>query len=214
MSDLHQGEFARAELWGFLAFGFSYPEEKQFALIADGTFRTDVANALRAAMAMSDDTVQELTGNLANVGDSFAQFEADYLRSFHTNTPMDSASLYESHYVRDKDKPLIMLELKAFFENFGLAVKKQDGNLEDSLTGVLEMMHFLAKREVQSLVDSANADPYRRAQADLLNKHMAQWMSAFRADVDKKLSPGFFRDLVTIADCFTSYEGGQTLERI
>jgi putative dimethyl sulfoxide reductase chaperone len=197
---------ARSKLWGLLAFGFGYPDTSQFALITNGTLYRDALECIEACLPAEDIDVELLTAGLQSMDDEFTDFEAEYLSSFHTNTPKPSASLFESHYLRGRDKASILLELKTFFDIFGLSVAKGGGDLEDSLTGELEFMHFLSAREAQAQIDSKNDKPYDLAQRDFLKRHLALWIPVFRKDVEEKSRSGFYHALARITDVFVAHE--------
>lgn len=202
--------FSRSNLYGLLAFGFGYPEADQYAQIVGGDFHQDVADCLKRCVPAEGIDFDALAKGLRDVGDGLGDLEAEYLNSFHTNMPRQSASLYESHYVPNADKAVILLELKAFYTNFGLTVNKDSGELEDNLTGELEFMHFLAAKEAQSMADGLNEEPYVLAQHDFLSRHLAVWIPAFQKDVAAKSMSGFYRTLAMITEILV----GQDAERL
>ncbi len=204
MNNSAEDVMVRSNLYGLLAFGFSYPDLDQYAQIVDGAFRKDVMCCIEHCMPGKRGAV--IADGLRVAGSSLADFEADYLNSFQTNMPTPSASLYESEYVKHANKAHIMLELRAFYENFGLAVAETSHELEDTLTGELEFMHFLAAKEAQSLIEEHNVEPYVLAQHDFLSRHLAVWIPEFRRDVAKKSIIDFYRTLAEITELLVGYE--------
>jgi len=191
---------ARSNLYGLLAFGFGHAEADQYAQIAEGTFQQDVVRCIIRCMPADGVGADMMADGLRVVGSSLEEFEAAYLNSFQTNMSRPSASLYESDYVRNSNKGHILLELRAFYENFGLAVAENSPELEDKLTGELEFMHFLAAKEAQSLIEGLTVKPYLLAQYDFLSRHLAVWIPEFRKDVEKKSVTDFYRTLAQITD--------------
>ncbi len=206
MNERVEDTIARSNLYGLLAFGFGYPETDQHAQIVEGAFQLDVVRCITQCMPTEGIDIDTIADGLRDVGSRLDAFEAEYLNSFHTNMPTPSASLYESDYVKGSDKPTILLELKAFYKNFGLTVAENSRELEDSLTGELEFMHFLAAKEAQSLTEELNVEPYVLAQDDFLSRHLAAWIPEFRKDVAKKSIITFYRTLAEITELLVGYE--------
>lgn len=198
--------YAASNLWGLLAFGFAYPSAEQFALISAGTFHRDILDYANECLSTKDITVTEFVDGLDLADGNLASMEADYIASFQTNAPKPSASLFESHYNRNPGKPAILLELKAFFEKFGLDVARGSGDLEDSLTAQLEMMHFLSARQTHNRSVGKEDRPYVLAQHDFLSRHLAVWIPAFREDVEKKSQSSFYCALARITEQFVAHE--------
>jgi DMSO reductase family type II enzyme chaperone len=113
---------------------------------------------------------------------NYEEFEALYLTAFETNFPKRSVSLYEGDYVKKGGKPDLLLELKDFYGNFGLEVKKEIHELEDRITAELEFMQFLALKQSQDGIDKT---PYIMAQRDFLERHLAPWMPHLQQEVRK-----------------------------
>lgn len=206
MNEKAEEAIARSNLYGLLAFGFGHPEADQYAQIVEGTFQQDVVDCITLCIPTEEIDVDTMADGLRVIGSRLDDFEAEYLNSFHTNLPTPSASLYESHYVRNADKATILLELRAFYKNFGLAVAENSRELEDNLTGELEFMHFLATKEAQALTDELNVEPYVLAQYDFLSRHLAVWIPEFRKDVATKSMTAFYRTLAEITDLLVGHD--------
>ncbi len=197
---------ARSNLYGLLAFGFGHANAEQYAQIVEGTFQHDIISCITRCMSTDKVNVKIMADGLSVVGRSLEDFEAEYLNSFHTNLPVPSASLYESSYVKNSAKATILLELRAFYEHFGLAVAENTRELEDNLTGELEFMHFLSAKEAQCIDERLNVVPYVLAQHDFVSRHLAVWIPEFRRDVAKKSMMNFYRSLAQITDQFVRYD--------
>lgn len=186
---------ARSNLYGLLAVGFRYPGAEERAFVATDDFRRSFGECLsRCAVGETAET-EALINELAEATDGIDEVEADYLRSFHTNMPTPSASLYESSYRPGADKSALLLELKGFYDNFGLAVAGGFHELEDAITGELEFMHFLTAKEALAEIEGTSPAAYRRAQRDFLNRHLALWAPRFQNDVERKSGSRFYRAL-------------------
>jgi len=195
---------ARSNLYGLLALGFGHTNAEQYAQIVAGTFQHDVMCCITQCMLANEVDADIMADGLSLVGSSLEDFEAEYLNSFHTNLPAPSASLYESNYTRNIAKASILLELRAFYENFGLAIADNYHELEDNLTGELEFMHFLAAKEAQCMDEELNVEPYVLAQHDFVSRHLAVWIPEFHKDVAKKSMTDFYRTLAQITDLLVS----------
>lgn len=206
MNERTEDIIARSNLYGLLAFGFGHPEADQHAQIVEGRFQQDVVHCISRCMPMAEIDVGAIADDLRAVSSELGDFEAEYLNSFQTNLPTPSVSLYEGGYTRNSAKATILLELKAFYKNFGLTVSENSHELEDNLTGELEFMHFLAAKEAQALIEGLNVEPYVLAQYDFLSRHLAVWIPKFRKDVATKSVIDFYRTLAEITDLFIGYD--------
>ena len=199
-------DFSRSNFWGLLAFGFSYPDNNQFLMIRNGDFRNDIKECLVDCLDEEHEGIEALTKGLDYQEGTLGDFEAEYLSTLHMNTPNPSASLFESHYLQGRDKPSILLELKAFLKNFDLQMAEGSVELEDSLTSELEMMHYLSAKETQAKLEGENDQPYSLAQRDFLKRHLAIWIPHFRKDIEEKSTLDYFRSLARITESFVEYE--------
>jgi DMSO reductase family type II enzyme chaperone len=195
---------ARSAIYGMLAIGFSYPESDIVEGIIDGRFATEMAMAMATCGAppINPETLANLQPKL-----SFEDFEGQYLNAFETDAPMPSVSLYQTSYVPGLSKSELLLELKAFYDNFGLAIAPDLHELEDKLTAELEAMSFLAAK--QALAESnpeLRPEPYVLAQRDFLQRHLALWVPNFGAAVATQQLPLFFQALAYIATTFVEHD--------
>ncbi|MEO5335848.1 MAG: molecular chaperone TorD family protein [Magnetospirillum sp. WYHS-4] len=210
--------FARTSVYALLALGFGYPDRRLFASIANGAFAEEMEAALAvcAGATVEAEAVAALRPDL-----SFEEFEAAYLRAFETDAPLPSVSLYQASYIPGLAKSDLLLELKAFYDNFGLAVAPHLHELEDKLTAELEIMQFLAAKQAQAsgrpeatgpegMTESPaplRVEPYVLAQRDFLQRHLAVWLPKFNDAVTARDLPPFFRALAYIAAAFVVRDG-------
>ncbi len=195
MIDPASRSLARSNLYGLLAIGFRYPANDERAFLISPEYLDSIEECLQACVANGAAEAAAIAADLRTGAQQDDALEAEYLQSFQTNAPVRSASLYESDYRPGLDKAAILLELRAFYEHFGLAISSEFRELEDSLTGELEFMHFLAAKEAQARLDGRTPESYRRAQRDFLERHLSLWMSRLHLDVARKSHSTFYRAL-------------------
>lgn len=188
---------ARSNLYGLLALGFRYPGIEERAFVANDRFPQGFRECINRCAAAEPAETEALAGELSEAVSHLDEIESDYILSFHSDVPEPSASLYESSYRPGMDKAKILLELRAFYDNFGLAVAPGLHELEDALPGELEFMHFLAAKEALAEIEGQPVTPYRRAQRDFLERHLSQWVGRFEHDVRRKSKSQFYRVLAT-----------------
>lgn len=200
---------ARSRCYSLFAQAFRYPEGAVFETLVDGSY----GEALREAISVA--FPQLVTGferdhlpRLA-VAASMAEFEASYLAAFENNLPRPSLSLYEGSYgERRGNKPGLLLELKAFYRNFGLSMA--DNEMEDALVAELEFMQFLAAK--QALAEQGMLDrlPYLRAQRDFLERHLAAWLPELKAAAGETLDAPFWLAMIELITAFVAMDRGST----
>jgi DMSO reductase family type II enzyme chaperone len=193
---------ARSNFYAQLAAGFGYPNREAFAAIADGSYRADLTHSLDLAAplllpTLATDVLPKLATDVP-----YEEFEAAYLGAFEIDMPRPSVSLYEGSYRQAGNKPDLLIELKGFYDNFGLLVAPELHELEDHITAELEFMHFLAGKEAQAFEQGVPVDGYLRAQSDFLRRHLADWLPKLAAEVERRTLPPFFVALATLAARF------------
>lgn len=196
---------ARSHAYALLARGFGYPDEEVFAQLADGTFADALTDAVENCAA-------ELAGQAEHleVDCSFDDLQSGYLSAFETNVPEPSASLYEGSHARLEDRPSLLLEIKAFYANFGLRMADSSNDLEDTLTAELEFMQVLTAKQSQAESEGLDPTAYQRAQRDFLERHLSVWLPAMQAEVAAKVKQPFYVALANLAAAFVAND----LERV
>jgi DMSO reductase family type II enzyme chaperone len=200
---------ARSQIYALLAMGFRYPDENTFKFVSDRAYVETLVNALATCAPsllekFNQSIVTDLTIDLTR-----QEMEALYICSFETNTPSPSVSLYEGSYLASGDKPSLLLELKSFYRNFGLAMAEMNNELEDALTAELEFMQFLSAKQAVAETGVLDRLPYLRAQRDFLQRHLADWLPAMKSEINNKLKSPFFTILATLAVDFIAWDAQQ-----
>ncbi|MBL8487937.1 MAG: molecular chaperone TorD family protein [Rhodocyclaceae bacterium] len=182
---------ARSRLYALFAQLFRYPEKPVFAALADGSLAAELRDTLAACLPAAAEDFDSRWATALRAGGDFDGYAAAYLAAFENDAPRPSISLYEGSYgQRRNDKPGLLLELKSFYRNFGLAMG--DNDLEDALPAELEFMQFLAAKQAQALVEGTDPRPYVHAQKDFLERHLGAWMPAVAGEAQDKLEKGCF----------------------
>ncbi|HNH35251.1 MAG TPA: molecular chaperone TorD family protein [Rhodocyclaceae bacterium] len=185
---------ARSRAYGLLARAFRYPETEAFEDLADGTYAEALRSALEGSFPAVMDEFDTLVVPWLSVAGGIEDFEAAYLAAFENDAPRPSVSLYEGSFGEQRnEKPRLLLELKAFYRNFGLAMAAND--MEDALAAELEFMQFLAAKQVEALEEGRDPLPYLHAQRDFLARHLSGWLPALAGELEAKLGEGLFTAL-------------------
>lgn len=195
---------ARSRMYLLMADGFSYPSRELYSAVASGAYAASIAAMLGASMLTVSAADAASVETSLRTSTSFESFQASYLAAFETNMPTPSASLYEGSYVSKTDRAALLLEIKAFYRNFGLGMANEVNDLEDTLTAELEFMQFLAAKEAQAGESGESAAGYIRAQRDFLQRHLARWMPAFADAVNTKVDEPFFVSLSQLTNGFVA----------
>jgi len=196
---------ARSRIYSLLAQALRYPEPAVFAAIRDGAYADDLREAIGSAFPhFAAEFGQRFLSRLCVTGE-MPGFEASYLAAFENNLPKPSLSLYEGSYGEIRgNKAGLLLELKAFYRNFGLSMAEND--MEDALVAELEFMQFLAAK--QSLAEEGVLDrtPYLHAQRDFLQRHLAAWLPDLRTAAAEILQDAFWQALVELAAAYVAMD--------
>jgi DMSO reductase family type II enzyme chaperone len=149
----------------------------------------------RAVEPLAYDFASALDG-LVGSGE-YVDFQADYLRLFEVGLGIPPCPLYAGIYRGGRKS--VMEELTRFYNYFGLSVEQGKGELPDHISTELEFMHFLAYKELAALARREDAAPYRRAQADFLERQLVSWLPALEARLAGLNPPPFYVALAWLA---------------
>lgn len=191
---------ARSRVYAMLAAAFRYPTPEFYAEVESGNYADDLTETVTAIYSDLEDQIAGPAVTLC-AATSLPDQEADYLRIFETGVPKPAVSLYEGMSAKPAQRAEILLELKAFFSQFGLTMNEELGELEDNLTAELEFMQFLAAKEAQTIESNGEARPYQLAQRDFLTRHLGKWLPDLARSAND-VNSSFYRSAMTIAAMF------------
>ncbi len=97
-----------------------------------------------------------------------------------------------------------MEEMARFYSYFGLSIEHGSGELPDHLATELEFMHFLAFKELAALDRQKDPAPYRRAQADFLERQLTSWLPLLEKRLQGLEPPPFYAALVWLTSTVAS----------
>ena len=179
--------------------GFSYPNEKMYDEIKSKNYLSGIKKSLfDIDLKIEDDKHIGFEEILSLKDISYDSFEAGYISSFEANVPQPKCSLYEGHFRKEVSRNNILLELKAFYQNFGLEKSDVFKDYDDHISMELEFMHFLTFKEWQSSETKLDKKPYFNCQRDFVERHLSKWIFEFCDKVNNKVELKFFHTLADI----------------
>lgn len=190
----------RSRVYAMLASAFVYPTQMLYSDIETGAYADSLTETATALYPDLEDQIAGLAVTLC-AATSLSEQEADYLRTFETGLPKPAVPLYEGMSARPAERAAILLELKAFFSEFGLTMNKALGEFEDNLTAELEFMQFLAAKEAEAIQNGSDRRSYQLAQHDFLTRHLNKWLPGLGQSASE-IQSSFYRSAVQIAAMF------------
>jgi DMSO reductase family type II enzyme chaperone len=191
----------RSRLYQLLAAAFAFPDEDFFDDVQDGTFASALAR-------LCDTLPYDLTGvatlGLGAAGESYADFEAEYIRLFDVGAAGPPCPLYGGVYIGDRMK--VMEDATRFYNFFSLRISPQLRELPDHITTELEFLHYLTFREAEARQHGLDPAPLRRAQRDFLARHLCKWVPRLHLRLAKQTTLPFFPALVRFAAAFVEHD--------
>ena len=184
---------AHSRLYRLLADGFSYPDNESFDTLKTGEFRNEV---MVTCQELSYDLEPACDGLVAS--GTYTDFQAEYLRIFEIGQGMPPCPLYSGLY--QGGRKAVMEELARFYSYFGLSIEHGSGELPDHLTTEFEFMHFLAFKELAALGQQKDPTPYRRAQADFLERQITNWLPVLEKRLRGLEPPPFYAALAWLTN--------------
>ncbi len=162
---------AKETLWRLSAFAFAHPAQEFFEAVTSGQFHEAF-----------DTAWSQVTGRTwpnAGVSPSFERYESGFITAFlHGRKGKPIASFLAGDHeatLAGLTKPVLMLNLVAFYKHFGLKAATEDEGRQDEpdhLASMLEFMSVLCHLEARALRSDRDASPYRRAQRDFLCRYL------------------------------------------
>ncbi len=195
----------RAEAYGLLAEAFAYPEETLCRSIIDGDLQAELCDTISLAYPGSAVALLALTDDLAvPAGTGCDEVESAYLSSFELDAPSSPCPLYEGAHVRDTDRAAILLEVKSFYQHFGLTIAADLNAPEDHLSAELEFMAFLVAKQADAEETGRDPAPYLRAQRDFLERHLGRWLPLLGGAAEHKVGFGFYRAMCRLVGTYVA----------
>ncbi len=185
-------------LYKILSLGFSYPEEKNWAMI-------------ERQLTMAEDLFEgEILSSLVNFGEYFSknrpridEIKSEYLSIFDVGRKI---SPYETEYMSEKvsRKPFELADIAGFYAAFGLSVNAEMRHKEalDHISIELEFMAILEWKEQYALEkgQEENADIVKDAKSKFLKEHLANWAFFFCHQIYGLGNDGFFIRLARLLE--------------
>ncbi len=196
---------ASSRLYRLLADSWLYPDRAFFDALKAGEVRD---HAIETCQDLPYALEPAFDGLVAS-GD-YLDFQAEYLRIFEAAMGVPPCPLYSG--IHQGGRKAVMEELARFYSYFGLSIEHGAGELPDHVTTELEFMHFLAFKELAALDKGRDPSPYRRAQADFLERQLVCWLPTLEGRLQGLEPPPFYSALVWLTNAvarahLTSLEG-------
>jgi putative dimethyl sulfoxide reductase chaperone len=138
-----------------------------------------------------------------------ADLQADHFRLF-TGSGMPKAPPWESYY-RTEERLMFShhtLDVRAWYERFGLVSERKGREPEDHIGLELEFMACLCDRSAESLrkgnVQETGA--ILQGQRDFLDDHLFPWVFRFCRNVDRSAGTEFFRAVARLTEEFLAWD--------
>ena len=128
--------------------------------------------------------------------------EAEYIRLFEIAPKRPPCPLYEGYWRgRDQtERRELMAELMRFYRFFGLSLGEEVREMPDHLAVELEFMALLADGEAASDAKRGDAESFRRAQRDFLQRHLGNWTPKLATRIHELDADSFFEALIAEID--------------
>jgi DMSO reductase family type II enzyme chaperone len=121
------------------------------------------------------------------------EFESEYVNTFDI---AGDRPLYESAYTAYRDDMCsrdIYEDILRFYEHFNIKLADKEKDYPDHISAELEFMAFLAKKEAEAVERGKDAEPYRLAQRDFLERHLNKWVHKLNERIQKRIKEPFYR---------------------
>jgi DMSO reductase family type II enzyme chaperone len=182
---------ARSRAYKVFAETFEYPDEAFCELIRNGA----LLESLRAVLSSIDPGLAgALDGEALRDPGGEDDLAVEYTRLFDVGTGGPPCPLYGGLYGGARMKT--MEEAVRFYNYFGLSLSEEQRELPDHITTQLEFLHFLAYRETEALQAEGDADSFRRAQRDFIDRAPGKWVPKLQGRMQGQKPMRFFTALV------------------
>jgi len=162
---------------------------------------------INGALRMLSGSLQPLVRGVSDR--DLEQLQGDHFQLF-TGSGIPSAPPWESFY-RTEERLTVSshtLEVRAFYERFGLVSERKEREPEDHIGLELEFMACLCDRHGECLRkgDVGEAAVTVQAQKDFLDEHLLRWVSRFCEEVDRCAWTDFFRGMAQLTEGFVVWD--------
>lgn len=180
---------ARRETYGLLAELLSFPTPGLAEALAAGTVSASVEGLARSLPYR----LLPPAGLAAALQPS--ELEPEYIRLFDLPGGGSPCPLYTGVYSPARRDA--MEELLRFYRFFGLTMAQRGHDLPDAVPTVIEFQQFLVLRE-----EAAGSSESRKAQRDILRRHLLPWASATHQRLPKRDPGPWYEAIVAFAAHF------------
>jgi DMSO reductase family type II enzyme chaperone len=189
---------ARIVVYNHLVEVLVYPDEALLESVRSGRLAASITEAAASLPYPLEPGALD-----AVPGDGEPALGPDYIRLFDVPANGTPCPLYGG--ALGGDRRATMEDLLRFYRHFGLSVvHAEDRDLPDSVPTVLEFLGYLVMREQDS--PEVDVDTFRRAQHDVLERHLARWAPIIAARVAKLDPPAFYAAATKLLDDFVRGE--------
>jgi DMSO reductase family type II enzyme chaperone len=152
-----------ADLYGFLARAFDYPDEVFWNRVEGGPLG-DALGAGPAGLVPPEMATGVIPRRLQE------EREAEYFATFEGGVPA-----YEGLCRSEEGRDGILEDLLRFYHYFGLKLSDDRRDFPDSFVTELEFVDYLIQLERMAAARDAEISSFQRAQRDFLDRHLTIW---------------------------------------
>lgn len=198
LSQHNRATAARSQIYKILSGMFAYPVDgvhEDFMLQVGRELR-EAADELPFSVPAIESFVRSVTPQNANAG----AIAVMYSSIFDNCSGRPAVSLHEKDYSKN-DHKFLWEELIRFYEHFGLNYDLGKCKEWPDHIGIqLEFLHYLTFLEAGAPDDLA--DNYVAAEADFLEKHVAEWVPKFSAKLGSMAEDTVYGTLAQVLEQF------------
>jgi DMSO reductase family type II enzyme chaperone len=122
---------------------------------------------------------------LLDAGVTLDQLEAEYLAAFEIGRDAKPVPLFEGMNRTDMARDGVLEDLLRFYEFFDIELAQGDREYPDHLATELEFLAWLCQRESAARNEGGDAEPFRLAARDFIDRHLAVWLPEFQRRLER-----------------------------
>lgn len=185
------------QVYFLLSRAFSFPDES-LRLMVNGEMQILQDSAAGLPFKIK-------AGNIPIPSHPSEELESYYIATFDTRQGGGTGcSLYEGMLRKDEGREGIMMELLRFYEHFDIKLNKKERDYPDHLVTELEFMAFLSQKEKDALERGKDANPYRNAQRDFLERHLNKLVQPLNEKIQQNLNEPFYKEMSLFLAAFVA----------